>query len=84
MTVELWALIAGLFAAIFLLSGTSPAPAASGMWRRVPEFPGPLNQLVRKNLREILSTLDFYCAADPQRRRACRAGSSSPDCRTRP
>ena len=34
------------------------------MWRRVPRLPGPLNQLVRKNLREILSTLDFYCAAD--------------------
>ena len=32
------------------------------MWRRVPQFPGPLNQLVRKNMREILATLDFYCA----------------------
>src|ERR1035441_9269252 len=32
------------------------------MWRHVPQFPGPLNQLVRKNLREILSTLDFYTA----------------------
>src|SRR5205823_12599907 len=27
-----------------------------------PNLPGPLNHLVRKNLREILSTLDFYCA----------------------
>ena len=33
------------------------------MWRRVPPIPGPLGQLIRKNLREILSTLDFYCAA---------------------
>jgi hypothetical protein len=32
------------------------------MLRRVPNFPGPLNQLVRKNVREILCTLDFYCA----------------------
>jgi hypothetical protein len=32
------------------------------MWRHVPQFPGPLNQLVRKNVREILSTLDFYTA----------------------
>jgi len=39
-----------------------PVPRGFGMWRRVPHFPGPLNQLIRKNLREILSTLDFYCA----------------------
>ena len=30
------------------------------MWRRVPKFPGSLNHLVRKNLREIFTTLDFY------------------------
>ena len=28
----------------------------------MPNFPGPWNQLVKKNVREILSTLDFYCA----------------------
>lgn len=61
MTVELWALIAGLFAATFLISAL-PLPGGAGMWRRMPQFPGPLNQLMRKNLREILSTLDFYCA----------------------
>jgi hypothetical protein len=33
------------------------------MWRNVPGIPGVLNQLVRKNLREVLSTLDYYCAA---------------------
>jgi hypothetical protein len=60
-TLGLWALVAGLFAAGFALSSL-PAGAGQGMWRRVPEFPGPLNQLIRKNLREILSTLDFYCA----------------------
>jgi len=57
----LWAMIAGLFAGVFLLTAL-PLPGGSAMWRRVPQFPGPLNQLVRKNLREILSTLDYYCA----------------------
>ena len=60
-TVGLVAIIAGLFAAVFLISAL-PIPRGLGLWRRVPQFPGPLNQLVRKNLREILSTLDFYCA----------------------
>jgi hypothetical protein len=32
------------------------------VWVRVPRFPGRWNQLIRKNLREIVSTLDFYCA----------------------
>jgi hypothetical protein len=61
MTFGLWGLIAGIFAAGFLLSDLPFAPA-QGMWRGVPNLPGRLNQLVRKNLREILSTLDFYCA----------------------
>ncbi len=57
----LWALIAGLFAAGFLLSDLPGVPTEA-LWRRVPPFPGRLNQLIRKNLREMLSTLDFYCA----------------------
>src|SRR5450432_3849488 len=61
MTVGLWGLIAAIFAAGLLLSDL-PFEPAQGLWRRVPNLPGPLNQLVRKNLREILSTLDFYCA----------------------
>ena len=61
LTVGLWATIAALFAGAFLISAL-PLPGGNGMWRRVPQFPGPLNQLVRKNLREILCTLDFYCA----------------------
>ena len=61
MTLGLWAAIAGLVAGVFLISAV-PLPGGAGRWRRVPQFPGPLNQLVRKNLREILSTLDFYCA----------------------
>jgi len=61
-TVGLWALIAALFAAAFLISSL-PLPRGGGMFRRVPSLPGSLDQLVRKNVREILSTLDFYCAA---------------------
>lgn len=60
-TVGLWALAAGLFAAGFAISEL-PLPSGAAMWRRVPHFPGPLDQLIRKNLREMLSTLDFYCA----------------------
>jgi len=57
-----WVIAGVFFAAAFLLSHI-PTPGRALFWRRVPGFPGPLEQLVRKNLREILSTLDFYCAA---------------------
>ena len=60
-TVGLWALIAGVFVAGFVLSDLPFAPARS-LWRPIPNFPGRLNQLIRKNIREMLSTLDFYCA----------------------
>lgn len=60
-TAGLWGLAAGLFAAGFLLSDLSFVSTQS-IWRLIPHFPGPLNQLIRKNLREMLSTLDFYCA----------------------
>ena len=60
-TLGLWALAAGLVAAGFLLSDL-PFARVYSIWRRIPQFPGPLNQLIRKNLRELLSTLDFYCA----------------------
>jgi hypothetical protein len=43
---------------------TSAIPRGSGsMWRTMPRFPSPLNQLIRKNLRGMLSTLDFFCGA---------------------
>jgi hypothetical protein len=61
LTVGLWVAIAALFGGAFLISAL-PLPSGNGMFRHVPQFPGPLNQLIRKNLREILSTLDFYCA----------------------
>jgi hypothetical protein len=55
------AVAAGVFAIGFLLP--SLPPARNGVWRRLPGFPGPLNHLIRKNLRETLSTLDFWCSA---------------------
>jgi hypothetical protein len=60
-TVGLWGLCAGLVAASFVLSALPIAPRG-GLWRRMPRFPEPLNHLIRKNLREMLSTLDFYVA----------------------
>ncbi len=60
-TIGLWALIAGLVASGFVFSSL-PIALNKGVWRLVPNFPGPLNQLIRKNLREMLCTLDVYCA----------------------
>ena len=60
-TFGLWALAAGLVAGGFLVSDRMPAGKAI-FWRRVPAFPGVVGQLIRKNVREILSTLDFYVA----------------------
>ncbi len=56
----LWALVAGLFAIGFVVPSL-PWMRRQEAWRRLPHFPGPLDQLIRKNLREMLSTLDFYC-----------------------
>jgi hypothetical protein len=57
----LFALAAGVFAIGFVLP-TLPL-ARKGVWRHLPDFPAPLNHLIRKNLREMLSTLDFWCGA---------------------
>jgi hypothetical protein len=61
LTAGVWAMVAVVFLAGFFVS---ELPSMRGMWfrRGVPSFPGPLNQLIRKNIREILSTLDFYVA----------------------
>jgi hypothetical protein len=59
--VGLWGVCGGLVAASFALSALPVAPRAN-VWRRIPRFPGPLNHLIRKNLREMLCTLDFYVA----------------------
>ncbi len=60
-SVGLWAIVAALIAATFVISAF-PWRRRAGAWRALPQFPGPLNHLIRKNLREMLSTLDFYCA----------------------
>lgn len=51
-------------AAIFVIGFVAPSllTPRKGVWRHLPHLPGPLNHLIRKNLRELLSTLDFYCA----------------------
>jgi hypothetical protein len=61
---DLAAVLAGLFLTAFL------APAFSGKMpsvtmRWVPRIPGTTGQLIRKNLRGLLTTLDFYCALIP-------------------
>src|SRR6516162_7339857 len=57
----LCAVAAGLFAIGFVLP--SLPPARNEVWQSLPTFPGRLNLLIRKNLREALSTLDFWCGA---------------------
>jgi hypothetical protein len=57
----LWGAAAGLILASFAVSAI-PWRSRGGAWRAIPQFPGALNHLVRKNVREILVTLDFYCA----------------------
>jgi hypothetical protein len=59
-TLGFWALIAAIIAIAFALSDL-PHPGHA-VWRIVPPFPGPLGELIRKNVREMISTLDFYCA----------------------
>ncbi len=61
LTAGVWALVAAVFVAGFSLSEL-PVARGAWFWRRVPSFPGALNQLIRKNIREILSTLDVYVA----------------------
>ncbi len=60
-SIGLWAMAAAVVAAGFLLSELPGGPA-HGLLRRVPHFPGPLDHLIRKNIREMFATLDFYCA----------------------
>jgi hypothetical protein len=60
-TIGLWAAAAGLVVLGFLLSDAGPAGKRI-FWRRIPAPAGPLGQLIRKNVREVLSTLDFYVA----------------------
>jgi len=52
-------LAAGILVTGFLTS--AKATGRGSIWRAIPRFPSPLNHLIRKNLREMLSTLDFCC-----------------------
>jgi hypothetical protein len=56
------ALAAGIVVTGFVTSAIGNSGGFSP-WRHLPRFPRPLNQLIRKNLREMLSTLDFLCGA---------------------
>lgn len=61
----LWGAVAGLIAGLIVVSALPWRAARGGwsaVWRAIPRFPGPTEHLVRKNMREMLSTLDFYCA----------------------
>lgn len=60
-SVGLWVLCSALVVSGFLLSSL-PLSGNHAVWRCVPQFPGALNQLVRKNVRGMLCTLDVYCA----------------------
>lgn len=60
-TWQLLGIVAGFFALGFVLSDISGG-AWDALARRVPGFGGLLGELIRKNLRQMLSTLDFWCA----------------------
>jgi len=60
-TLGLWMLIAALFAFGFAAPWRY-FPHFEITHHRLPAFPTRLNQLLRKNLREMLATLDFYAA----------------------
>lgn len=55
------ALAGGVVTAGFFVSAASPGRGT--FWRAIPRFPSPLNHLIRKNLREMFSTLDFATGA---------------------
>jgi hypothetical protein len=60
-TLGLWALVAVLFVVGFSAPWRFLGERhAALLW--LPSFPSHLNQLIRKNLRELLATLDFYAA----------------------
>jgi hypothetical protein len=54
-----------LAAAVFLVGFLAPSFSVQGQGRAsglLPRLPSPLGELVRKNLRGLTRTLDFYCA----------------------
>ena len=61
-TIGLWLFVAAIIMGGVVVSSI-PKSFEHTILRCVPGFPGILNQLVRKDLRQILSTLDVYLAA---------------------
>ncbi len=60
--------IAGLASGAFAVGFVAPwrrAASGGGVLRLAPRFPGGLGSLVRKDLRGLATTLDFYCALIP-------------------
>jgi hypothetical protein len=60
-TWQLLGMVAGLFALCFVLSDVGGG-AWDALARRVPGFGGLLGHLILNDLRQMLSTLDFWCA----------------------
>ena len=60
-SVGLGAFAVGMFLLGFLASDWTPAGVGRA-WKWIPRWPGMLGELVRKDLRALLRTLDFYCA----------------------
>ncbi len=48
---------------VIAIGALLPAGGRSSFWRIVPSFPTSLGQLMRKDLRQVLCTLDFWLAA---------------------
>ena len=48
---------------VIAIGAVLPAGGRSAAWRIVPAFPTSLGQLLRKDLRQLLCTLDFWLAA---------------------
>ena len=69
--IALWGVVQGMpvFALVVvliplagILASWIPTGLSRTLWRAVPAFPGVFGALIRKDLREILSTLDFWAA----------------------
>jgi hypothetical protein len=59
--ISVWVMVAGLFVLAFVVPAI-PRGQRKGLLRWLPNIPGRLNQLLRKDIREEFSTLDFYSA----------------------
>ena len=62
---SLAALIGGLFLVAFVAPARAGGAGRGGVLRFIPRLPGAIGMLVQKDLRGIVTTLDFYCALVP-------------------